>query len=66
MPKIVSRETFEDAPVKTKLNFLFDIQCCNSNKIDVIDKCLRRNKIIDKVYLGICGFLGGLATWFFK
>lgn len=67
----ISRETFAEMPVESKLNVLFDIaleqhQCaCNvEEKLNLMEDKLNRSKKIDKGVAAGAGFMGGFIAFF--
>ena len=62
----LTRKSFDSADTNTKLGILFDMSHNTRQEVCILKEMVKRNKIIDKVYLGVCGFLGGMATRLFK
>lgn len=60
----ISRRTFEEASTKVQQAMLFDKCCTLEEKLEILNKKISRKTIIDKFYLVISGFIGGIfAKW---
>lgn len=62
----ITRETFEKASASVQRGMLFDKCCAVDEKLDKFDKRLVKKAMVDKVYLTVFGFVGGLFSRWIK
>ena len=64
----ITRNSFDNADSNTKLGILFDISHNTRVEVQAIKERLGKKTVMDKLYIGVCGFLGGLTAmclrWF--